>query len=110
MHSLSQLIRGERLAKTHFGIPEKMWRLVQFFSLDVREVSRCFFNRLTLLGTHCEVERSIFDIQLAIADGNNGLFYLRFGATEPLTIRIVYANATQITMDFVVSKCTSVAT
>ena len=73
-HFLRQLIRGKGLAKTHFGIPQKMrsFILVAPVFFEVDEIRGGLFHRFDLFGAHLKIERAVFFVEFACFDGDIG--------------------------------------
>ena len=49
-----KVIGGERLAKTHLGVPQKAWRSIGIFCPDGLVVVKRFVHRIRLLGPHAK--------------------------------------------------------
>ncbi len=101
---LGQLIGGKRLAEPHFRVPQKVRRMARLFGAGLGEVVRRHFHRLGLLGAQGETQRAVFDVRLALADGDNCRLHLLHGTLEPFVRGVLDAAWPQMPVNIAIGE------
>ena len=109
-HFLCQLIGSERLAETHFCVPQKVRCFIGILRAEALEIFNGFIHCRLLFGPHGKIQRTLVDIYLACFDFYNRRLHRCQIALKPFAIDALDLLAHQHAMHLVVGEEATIVT